>query len=161
MLLTKVWLKAWMIPSKDVTRHRPDISLDATISLPCLLDTTLFTTYNPIGMKRIQAYIRMNRLEDVKEALSEIDVAGMSVEEIRGFGRQQGQNETFRGSSYALNLVPKYKLEMIVSDHNVEDVIEAICNSAQTGELGDGKIFVSDIEDAIRIRTKERGEEAL
>lgn len=112
-------------------------------------------------MKRVQAFVRMNRLERVKEALQDRDILGMSVEEVRGFGRQQGQTETFRGSNYALNLVPKLKLEIVVPDDQVEDVIEAVIEGAQSGELGDGKIFVSDVLDAIRVRTGERGDDAL
>ena len=85
----------------------------------------------------------------------------MSVEDVRGFGRQQGQTETFRGSTYALNLVPKMKIEIVVKDDQVDDVIEAVVDATQTGELGDGKIFVTEVLDAIRIRTGERGESAL
>ncbi len=112
-------------------------------------------------MKRVQAYIRTNRLEEVKLALEEQDILGMSVEDVRGFGRQQGQTETFRGSTYALNLVPKLKVELVVKDEDVERVIEAIVGATQTGELGDGKIFVGEVLDAVRIRTGERGVEAL
>lgn len=112
-------------------------------------------------MKRIQAYIRSNQLEEVKLALEDAGLLGMSVEDVRGFGRQQGQTETFRGSTYALNLVPKVKLEIVVSNDDVEVAIEAISGAARTGELGDGKIFVSDVLDAIRVRTGERGENAL
>lgn len=112
-------------------------------------------------MKRVQAYIRMNRLEDVKFALQDAGILGMSVLETRGFGRQQGQTETFRGSSYALNLVPKVQLDIVVEDEQVEVVVETIVSAAQTGELGDGKIFVSDVSDAVRVRTGERGEDAL
>lgn len=112
-------------------------------------------------MKRVQAYIRTNRLEEVKLALEEQDILGMSVEDVRGFGRQQGQTETFRGSTYALNLVPKLKLEIVVKDEDVERVIEAIVEATQSGELGDGKIFVGEVLDAVRIRTGERGIEAL
>lgn len=112
-------------------------------------------------MKRIQAYIRTNRLEEVKLGLEDVGLLGMSVEDVRGFGRQQGQTGTFRGSSYALNLVPKIKLEMIVKDEDVELAIDTITVAAKTGELGDGKIFVSDVEDAVRIRTGERGSQAL
>ncbi len=109
----------------------------------------------------MQAYIRMNRLEDVKFALQDAGVLGMSVLEVRGFGRQQGQTETFRGSSYALNLVPKIELDIVIEDEQLDAVIDAIVEAAQTGELGDGKIFVSEVSDAIRVRTGERGESAL
>lgn len=112
-------------------------------------------------MKKIVAFIRTNRLEAVQQALEEIGVLGMSVEQIKGYGRQQGQSAQFSGSTYALNLVPKLRLVMVVRDELVENVIEAVCDSAQTGELGDGKIFVSDVVEAIRIRTGERGEDAL
>lgn len=113
------------------------------------------------GVKRIQAYIRMNRLEDVKSALEDAGILGMSVEETRGFGRQQGQTETFRGSTYAMNLVPKTRLEIVVPDDLVEDAIQAITSAAHTGELGDGKIFVSEVLEAVRIRTGERGDDAV
>ncbi len=112
-------------------------------------------------MKRIQAYIRMNRLEDVKTALEEVGILGLSVEETRGFGRQQGQTESFRGSTYALNLVPKFKLEVVVHNDDLEQAIEAIVTAARTGELGDGKIFVSEVIDAVRVRTGERGDAAI
>ena len=112
-------------------------------------------------MKRIEAFIRVNKLEDVKRALEEVGVLGMSVEQVRGYGRQQGQHDQCRGSTYALNLIPKVKLELVVTDDRVEESINAIIESAQTGELGDGKIFVSDVIDAVRIRTGERGQSAL
>lgn len=112
-------------------------------------------------MKRIQAYIRINKLEEVKAALEDNGMLGMSVEETRGFGAQQGQSETFRGSTYALNLVPKLRLEVVVCDEDVEAAVSAIVTAAQTGELGDGKIFVSEVAEAVRIRTGERGESAL
>lgn len=112
-------------------------------------------------MKRIQAYIRTNRLEDVLEALENEGVLGVSVESTRGYGRQMGQTESFSGSSYAMNLVPKTCLEIVVRDEELEPTIQAIIESAQTGELGDGKIFVSDVLEAVRVRTGERGDEAL
>lgn len=103
----------------------------------------------------------MNRLEDVKLALEDQGILGISVEEVRGFGRQQGQTEMYRGSSYALNLVPKMKLDVVVKDDQVEAAVEAIIEGAKTGELGDGKIFVSEVLDVVRVRTGERGEAAL
>ena len=112
-------------------------------------------------MKRVQAYIRLNKLEPVKDALSSRGILGMSVLETRGFGRQQGQTSTFRGSTYALNLVPKVKLDIVIPNDQLDDCLDAIISAAQTGELGDGKIFVSEVTDAIRIRTGERGLEAL
>ncbi|MGE0000811.1 MAG: P-II family nitrogen regulator [Fimbriimonadaceae bacterium] len=112
-------------------------------------------------MKRIEAYVRPNRLEDVQHALDDIGVPGMTCEPVRGYGRQQGQTDTLQGSHYALNLVPKMKISVVVNDDMAEEVIRAITETVQTGELGDGKIFVCDVLDAVRIRTGERGGEAL
>ena len=112
-------------------------------------------------MKRIEAYIRPNRLEDVQHALDGIGVPGMTCEPVRGYGRQQGQTDTLQGSHYALNLVPKTKVFVVVPDDMAEAVIAAIVETVQTGELGDGKIFVTEVRDAVRIRTGERGGEAL
>ncbi len=100
-------------------------------------------------------------LENVKQALEDIGVLGMSVDQTKGFGRQLGQAEHFRGSSYALNLIPKTRIEIVIQDQMVEEVIATIVETAQTGELGDGKIFVSSVEQAIRISTGERGDSAL
>ncbi len=112
-------------------------------------------------MKRVEVYIRVNRLEEVKQALEDAGVFGLSCEQVRGYGRQQGQTDKYRGSTYALNLVPKMRVETVVLDEQLEDAIVAIVEAARTGELGDGKIFVSDVQDAIRIRTGERGTRAL
>lgn len=112
-------------------------------------------------MKRIEAYIRVNKLEDVKLALEEAGCMGMSVEQVRGFGRQQGRTDKYRGSTYALNLIPKMKIEVVVKDEDLEAAVEAISKTCQSGDVGDGKIFVSEVLDAIRIRTGERGETAL
>jgi nitrogen regulatory protein P-II 1 len=112
-------------------------------------------------VKRIEAYIRTNRLEEVKDALEEAGVRGLSCESVKGYGRQQGQTETFSGSSYALNLVPKTRLEVVVADELLDAAIAAVSDAARTGELGDGKIFVTNVTEAIRIRTGERGDAAL
>lgn len=112
-------------------------------------------------MKRVQAYVRLNKLEPIQDALAERGILGLTVMEIRGFGRQQGQTSTFRGSNYALNLVPKVKLDIVVRDDQLDDCVEAITGAAHTGELGDGKIFVTEVLEAVRIRTGERGEDAL
>ncbi|MCX6381589.1 MAG: P-II family nitrogen regulator [Armatimonadetes bacterium] len=112
-------------------------------------------------MKKVEAYIRPHKLDEVKEALSEIGVVGMTVADVRGYGRQRGRTEKYRGNTYIVNLLPKIKIEIVVSDDRAEDVVEAILASAQTGEIGDGKIFVSEVEEAVRIRTGERGEIAL
>ena len=112
-------------------------------------------------MKRIEAIIRPIRFEAVKDALNDIGVYGMTITDVRGFGRQQGHTEKYRGSAYTLNLLPKIKLEVVVPDERVEEVVSAIIEAAQTGEIGDGKIFITDVAEVVRIRTGERGEAAL
>ena len=112
-------------------------------------------------MKKIEAVIRPFKLDEVKEALLEVGIRGMSITEIRGYGRQKGHKETFRGSEYQIEFVPKMKIEVVVDDSIAEKVIDAILRTAKTGQVGDGKIFVSDISDVIRIRTDESGPEAL
>ncbi len=112
-------------------------------------------------MKKIEAIIRHFKLEDVKNALSEQGIAGMTVTEVRGFGRQKGHTEMYRGTEYAVDFVPKVKIEVAVPDNVVQTVIDTIMRAAQTGQIGDGKIFVSDLRDTIRIRTGETGEGAL
>lgn len=112
-------------------------------------------------MKKIEAIIRPNKIDEVKNALSEVGVKGMSTTEIKGFGRQKGHKEVYRGAEYTIDFVPKLKIEVVIPDDRLHDVIQAICQSAATGKLGDGKIFVSDIQDAIRIRTGESGEASL
>lgn len=114
-----------------------------------------------IVMKKIEAIVRHYKLEDVKNALSEAGVAGMTITEVRGFGRQKGHTETYRGTEYAVDFVPKVKLEVAVSEDRLQAVIDTIIKNAQTGQIGDGKIFVSDLVDTIRIRTGETGNEAL
>ena len=112
-------------------------------------------------MKKIEAVIRHFKLEDVKNALSEHGVAGMTITEVRGFGRQKGHTETYRGTEYAVDFVPKVKVEIAVADDQAQAVIDTIIKTAQTGQIGDGKIFISDLTDTIRIRTGETGGEAL
>jgi nitrogen regulatory protein P-II 1 len=112
-------------------------------------------------MKKIEAVIRHFKLEDVKNALSEQGVAGMTITEVRGFGRQKGHTETYRGTEYAVDFVPKVKLEVVVDVDRAQLVIDTIIKTAQTGQIGDGKIFVSDLSETIRIRTGETGSEAL
>lgn len=112
-------------------------------------------------MKKIEAYIKPFKLDDVKAALMEIGVRGMSVSEIRGFGRQKGHTELYRGSEYQVDFLPKSKLEIVVVDEMAEKVIEVVQKVAQTGQVGDGKIFVLPVEDVVRIRTGESGEGAL
>ena len=112
-------------------------------------------------MKKIEAIVRHHKLDDVKAALVEAGYHGMTVSEVRGFGRQKGKTEIYRGAEYEVDFVPKIKIELVVADARLGAVIQAIASSAQTGQVGDGKIFVSDIHEAIRIRTNESGEDAL
>ncbi len=112
-------------------------------------------------MKKIEAIIRHFKLEEVKDALTAAGVAGMTVSEVRGFGRQKGHTEIYRGTEYAVDFVPKVKIEVICTDANMQIVVDTILQTAQTGQIGDGKIFVTDLSNAIRIRTGETGEEAL
>ena len=112
-------------------------------------------------MKKIEAIIKQFKLDDVREALSEIGVTGMTAIEVKGFGRQKGHTELYRGAEYVVDFVPKVKLELAVSSDVLDRVIEAIVNAAKSNKIGDGKIFVYDLEQAIRIRTGERDEEAL
>jgi nitrogen regulatory protein P-II 2 len=112
-------------------------------------------------MKMITAIIKPFKLDDVREALSEIGVMGLTVTEVKGFGRQKGHTELYRGAEYVVDFLPKVKLEIGIGEDQVESVIEAITKSANTGKIGDGKIFVTTIEQAIRIRTGETGQEAL
>jgi len=112
-------------------------------------------------VKKIEAIIRHFKLEEVKDALSEQGVAGMTITEVRGFGRQKGHTEMYRGTEYAVDFVPKIKLEVVVPDDDARNVIDTILRAAQTGQVGDGKVFVSDLSEAIRIRTGESGNDAL
>jgi len=112
-------------------------------------------------MKKIEAVIKPFKLDEVKEALHEIGVQGMTVTEVKGFGRQKGHTELYRGAEYVVDFLPKIKLEIAVSEDLVDKVVEAIASSANTGRIGDGKIFVTPLEQAVRIRTGERGDEAL
>lgn len=112
-------------------------------------------------MKLIKAIIKPFKLEEVKDALSEIGVEGMTVSEVKGFGRQKGHTEIYRGSEYTVDFLPKVKLEIAVADDLVTKVVDAIVNAAQTGKIGDGKVFIIPIEEAVRIRTGEKGDVAL
>jgi len=112
-------------------------------------------------MKKIEAIIRPFKLDEVKEALVEEGIRGLTISEVRGYGRQKGHKETYRGSEYRIEFVPKIKIEVIVEEKNLEKVINAILKGAKTGQVGDGKIFVYNVEDVIRIRTEESGKAAL
>ncbi len=112
-------------------------------------------------MKKIEAIIKPFKLDEVKEALHEVGVQGMTVTEVKGFGRQKGHTEIYRGSEYTVDFLPKLKLEMVLTDAQVEGAVAAIIKGAKTGKIGDGKIFVSAVEQAVRIRTDETGEDAV
>ena len=112
-------------------------------------------------MKRIDAIIKPFKLEDVKEALTEVGIVGMTVTEVKGFGRQKGHTEIYRGSEYTVDFLPKLKLELVVADDQAANAVKSIQAAANTGKIGDGKIFITSVESAIRIRTGETGEDAL
>jgi nitrogen regulatory protein P-II 1 len=112
-------------------------------------------------MKKIEAIIKPFKLEDVKEALSGLGVEGMTVSEVKGFGRQKGHTEIYRGSEYTVDFLPKIKIEVVLAENMVNSAVEAIVKAAKTGKIGDGKVFVSSIDNAIRIRTEETGEQAV
>ena len=112
-------------------------------------------------MKKIEAIIKPFKMEDVKEALTEIGIEGMTVSEVKGFGRQKGHTEIYRGSEYTVDFLPKVKFEIVVADDRVQKAVATIVDAARTGKIGDGKVFVVPIEQAVRIRTEERGEAAI
>ena len=112
-------------------------------------------------MKKIEAIIKPFKMEDVREALAEIGVEGMTVSEVKGFGRQKGHTEIYRGSEYTVDFLPKVKLEIVLADELVSRAVDIITQTAKTGKIGDGKVFVSEVEQAIRIRTDERGADAV
>jgi len=112
-------------------------------------------------MKKIEAIVKPFKLEEVKDALHEVGIEGMTVSEVKGFGRQKGHTEIYRGSEYTVDFLPKIKVEVVVADSKAAEVTAAIVKAAKTGKIGDGKIFVSPVEEAIRIRTEEKGESAV
>ena len=112
-------------------------------------------------MKKIEAIIKPFKLEEVKDALGEIGIEGMTVTEVKGFGRQKGHTEIYRGSEYTVDFLPKIKVEVVLADEKLDDAVAAIVKSARTGKIGDGKVFVSEVEEAVRIRTEEKGAAAV
>jgi len=114
-----------------------------------------------MNMKKIETVIKPFKLEDVKDALAEIGITGMTVSEVKGYGRQKGHSELYRGAEYVVDFLPKVKMEMVVDDNQADQVIKTIVEAARTGKIGDGKIFVSDIENIVRIRTGETDSEAI
>jgi nitrogen regulatory protein P-II 1 len=114
-----------------------------------------------VAMKKIEAIIKPFKLEEVKDALASVEITGMTVNEVKGYGRQQGHSELYRGAEYVVDFLPKIKLEVVVADENVDKVISTIVEAAKTGKIGDGKIFVTNVEKVIRIRTGEKDEDAV
>jgi nitrogen regulatory protein PII len=112
-------------------------------------------------MKKIEAIIRPFKIDDVREALSEIGVRGMTLTEVKGYGRQKGHTELYRGSEYQIDFLPKIKIEIVTSDSQVDKIVDTLIKAAKTGQVGDGKIFVSPVEDVVRVRTEESGDDAL
>jgi nitrogen regulatory protein P-II 1 len=112
-------------------------------------------------MKKIEAIIKPFKLEEVKDALGTVGIEGMTVSEVKGFGRQKGHTEIYRGSEYTVDFLPKVKIEIVIADESLDTAVSAIVKAAKTGKIGDGKVFVSNIEDAIRIRTEEKGKAAV
>ena len=112
-------------------------------------------------MKKIEAIIKPFKLEEVKDALGEIGIEGMTVTEVKGFGRQKGHTEIYRGSEYTVDFLPKIKVEVVLGDEHLENAVAAIIKAAKTGKIGDGKVFVANVEEAVRIRTEEKGEAAV
>jgi nitrogen regulatory protein P-II 1 len=112
-------------------------------------------------MKKIEAIIKPHKLDEVKDRLRQIGISGMTVSEVKGFGRTGGKTEVYRGSSYVVDFVPKVKLEIVVKDAMVSDVVQAVASTAKTGKIGDGKVFVTPVDEAVRIRTDEKGEDAI
>jgi nitrogen regulatory protein P-II 1 len=112
-------------------------------------------------MKKIEAIVKPFKLEEVKDALGQVGIEGMTITEVKGFGRQKGHTEIYRGSEYTVDFLPKIKIELVVSDTIVHTAVDAIIKAAKTGKIGDGKVFVSPVDEAVRIRTEEKGEKAL
>jgi nitrogen regulatory protein PII len=129
-----------------------------TERLPLLASTPTSATH---AMKKIEAIIKPFKLEEVKAALAELGIQGLTVSEVKGFGRQKGHTEIYRGSEYAVDFLPKIKIDVVLADSQVSAVVEAIVKAAKTGKIGDGKIFVSSVESVLRIRTGETGEQAV
>ena len=139
----------------------------ATFSIPPFAEAEVVQTANGFAdnpeseMKKIEAIIKPFKLEEVKDALAEVGIEGMTVSEVKGFGRQKGHTEIYRGSEYTVDFLPKIKLEIVISDDHLDAAVAAIVKSAKTGKIGDGKVFVSNVEEAVRIRTEEKGQAAV
>jgi nitrogen regulatory protein P-II 1 len=154
--------KDWRYPITNRYRDLTDLRLDRVITYRCpISDTISLRSSRSKAMKKIEAIIKPFKLDEVREALSEIGVTGLTVTEVKGFGRQKGHTELYRGAEYVVDFLPKVKIEIVVSDAAVENAIDAIVKAARTGKIGDGKIFVSTVEQVVRIRTGELDESAI
>ncbi len=142
-----------------MTLYRPEIFYVFPVYRNDLIVSIRFAASST--MKKIEAIIKPFKLEDVKEALAGLGVEGMTVTEVKGFGRQKGHTEIYRGSEYTVDFLPKLKIEVVLSDAQASSAVDAIVKAARTGKIGDGKVFVSSIENAVRIRTEETGEQAV
>jgi nitrogen regulatory protein P-II 1 len=147
----------------DGSRHRRTaLTLQSDEVLPVSLSFTVHGVSGNKGqMKKIEAIIKPFKLEEVKDALGELGIEGMTVTEVKGFGRQKGHTEIYRGSEYTVDFLPKIKIELVLGDDKVQEATVAIVKAAKTGKIGDGKVFISPMEEAVRIRTDEKGTEAL
>jgi nitrogen regulatory protein PII len=145
-----------LVPANDQTQR-----LGFESSFACQHPISRSDSDQPNIMKKIEAIIKPFKLEEVKDALGEIGIEGMTVTEVKGFGRQKGHTEIYRGSEYTVDFLPKIKIELVLPDAQVDAAVAAIVKTAKTGKIGDGKVFVSTVEEAIRIRTEEKGEAAV
>jgi len=137
------------------------VSFSQSFSMVLMLASQDCFCFFSSNMKKIEAIIKPFKMEDVKEALAEVGIEGMTVSEVKGFGRQKGHTEIYRGSEYTVDFLPKVKIELVVSDAMVSKAVQAITTAAKTGKIGDGKIFILPIENAVRIRTEETGDSAV
>jgi nitrogen regulatory protein P-II 1 len=152
------WLALTLNPAENQNLSRPATSEPISCSAA---GGPKWGSEGPPPMKKLEAIVRHFKLEEIKDALTEIGVQGMTVSEVRGFGRQKGQKEQYRGAEYTVDFLPKAKMEIVVSDEQLKSVIETILRTARTGQIGDGKIFITDLSEMIRIRTGETGNQAL
>jgi nitrogen regulatory protein PII len=148
------------LPGENSPWHRLAFTSSGVKRVKCVL-IRLAHDEHRTDMKKIEAIIKPFKLEEVKDALHELGIQGMTVSEVKGFGRQKGHTEIYRGSEYTVDFLPKLKIEVVLTDTQVDGAVAAIIKGAKTGKIGDGKIFVSNIEEAVRIRTDEKGEQAV
>jgi nitrogen regulatory protein P-II 1 len=144
-----------------ITNRKRALDRTQSVKSGCFLAFLFRVSQSGLVVKKIEAIIKPFKMEDVKQALTEVGITGMTLSEVKGFGRQKGHSETYRGSEYTVDFPPKIKFELVVGDDRVRKAVETIVEAARTGKIGDGKVFVVPIEQAIRIRTEERGEAAI